>query len=452
MPLDRHLRTTKAESLAEQGATSVPFRAPRMSVPLLPVRLSPEANELTSSWLVRLAAAHGMKLQSFCHLLWPRQVLWHLDFDRNPIANVLTTLSRITSVPAKRAEATSLATYGGKLSETSAAGNAPWILPLGKIRFLRRLFGQQFCPACLAEKCYLRKDWRLAFVTACPKHGSALMDRCPQCETPLHFHRLDMGDRNSLGHESPAVCFRCQFDLREAKPIAASHCDGASALQARLLGAAEVGSVAAPNGTPLYSHLYFQVLRQLVRLLMHKTFATRLQKLVSEATGATFGCPHEAHDFERLGIAERACLLRMVAWLLEEWPHRFVAVCRETRTYSSTLLRDMRNPPFWYWSVVREHLYVVYTPWRSSFAAPPNSYATLTQSIAAPTARTLAQRRRLEFVQRHPHLWRSRRRLAKALSASGLYSPTVHFSQIEAVCRKLVARCRANSGATNISI
>lgn len=152
-------------------------------------------------------------------------------------------------------------------------------LPLGKTRFLRRLFGQQFCPKCLAKNCYLRREWRLAFVTSCPTHDCMLMDRCPSCETPLHFHRADMGDRSSLGGSSPAICFRCGLDLRECAPakLVSDVSPNLQQIQSGLLVAAEAGCATAPDSTSIYSHLYFRVVRQLAKLLMHTVVAERLR-------------------------------------------------------------------------------------------------------------------------------------------------------------------------------
>jgi hypothetical protein len=182
--------------------------------------------------------------------------------------------------------------------------------------------------------------------------------------------------------------------------------------------------------------------RQLIKLLTHTSVAERLRQAVGRATGFDNGIKDAARDFERESIRQRALLLQTAAWLLEEWPHRFVSVCREARIYSSVLLRDMADPPFWYWSVVREHLFVVYTPWRDRFEKTPNSYATLARTVAQPSARVVAERKRIEFVRQHPHLWRRRRSLAQALSAAGHYSPKVHFSQIMNVCPRFVALCR----------
>src|SRR5205814_803631 len=92
----------------------------------------------------------------------------------------------------------------------------------------RQNFGQQFCPLCLHEdkEPYYRKRWRLAFMTCCEIHAVALLDRCPQCGSPVNFHRNELGDPNVSHAVSTTHCFKCALDLSDpticsfAKPSA----------------------------------------------------------------------------------------------------------------------------------------------------------------------------------------------------------------------------------------
>lgn len=51
--------------------------------------------------------------------------------------------------------------------------------------FLRRCIihsrGTKFCPMCVSESCYARRNWDLALITTCVRHSRLLLDRCPQC-------------------------------------------------------------------------------------------------------------------------------------------------------------------------------------------------------------------------------------------------------------------------------
>ena len=64
----------------------------------------------------------------------------------------------------------------------------------------------RLCPACLAEKSYIRRIWEFAPITVCPFHKCLLMDFCPRCTKPLIWNR-----------NSVSKCL-CGFDLRNAEP------------------------------------------------------------------------------------------------------------------------------------------------------------------------------------------------------------------------------------------
>ncbi len=54
-----------------------------LSGSLLPVHLKPLPDELLSSWLVRIAHGHGMKLQTFCAVIFGREKsIWNRDIDK----------------------------------------------------------------------------------------------------------------------------------------------------------------------------------------------------------------------------------------------------------------------------------------------------------------------------------------------------------------------------------
>jgi hypothetical protein len=55
-----------------------------LSGELLPVHFKPKDDELLSSWVVRLAFAHGRKPYSFSSILWPGRNFWEADIK--PVA------------------------------------------------------------------------------------------------------------------------------------------------------------------------------------------------------------------------------------------------------------------------------------------------------------------------------------------------------------------------------
>jgi hypothetical protein len=66
----------------------------------------------------------------------------------------------------------------------------------------------KLCPICLQEKLYYRFFWELSVVSACALHHCLLIDRCPQCQEPIHWSRPKI-----------AIC-SCQFDWRSFQPQA----------------------------------------------------------------------------------------------------------------------------------------------------------------------------------------------------------------------------------------
>lgn len=50
-------------------------------------------------------------------------------------------------------------------------------------------------------------------------------------------------------------------------------------------------------------------------------------------------------------------MLNKAVWLLNDWPQRFIGVCERQKLFSSALLKDLEQAPFWYWRIVVERLY-----------------------------------------------------------------------------------------------
>lgn len=76
--------------------------------------------------------------------------------------------------------------------------------------FFRRTATDPVCPQCLAETEHLHHAWSHSLVSACPDHGTALIDLCPSCGQALSDSRFDL-----------ASC-DCGYSLREATASSAS--------------------------------------------------------------------------------------------------------------------------------------------------------------------------------------------------------------------------------------
>lgn len=324
---------------------------------LFPVHARPLEDELLSSWVVRIARAHGARLHTFCDAVWPGRQMWNRDIDKCAGPEILGRLAARTAVPYRRVAAATLAAYEGRLYERhNSRGNTAWIMPLGIFHRLHRRHGLQFCARCLKEdaEAYFRRRWRLAFVTLCERHGRLLLNRCPACRAPVNFHRVPP-DAGSL-----AMCFKCGLDLREAGGRQRRATGKQVALQRRLLGAVESNWVDVPGQGMVHAQLYFAALHQVMKLVSTGRRSQELRREIARRSGMGYFTPkfpRDERDIERLGVEDRLRALSFAAWLFDRWPHRFVEVCRDTGVLSSMLLRDMESAPYWYWRAVHDHLY-----------------------------------------------------------------------------------------------
>ena len=63
---------------------------------------------------------------------------------------------------------------------------------IGRSYFINRMY-PRICPECLKEDRYCRLSWDFSLVTACNRHGAALIDRCVTCGRVLSWNRSTIG-------------------------------------------------------------------------------------------------------------------------------------------------------------------------------------------------------------------------------------------------------------------
>jgi len=144
-----------------------------------PVVARPEPDERLSSWRHRLAFGNGLPqegVRTSARSGFPARRSGRLDLALPEI--VRDRLVRHTALTPGAVGGMTLAGFGARTL----------LLPLradlwpGR-RGRRQAAWLQFCPHCLAEdeQPYFRREWRLATTIACARHGSRLLDRCPDC-------------------------------------------------------------------------------------------------------------------------------------------------------------------------------------------------------------------------------------------------------------------------------
>ncbi len=318
---------------------------------LWPIHLKPLPDELLSSWLVRLAHDHGLKVQTLCNQVFGghRQV-WNRDIDRLGPDWLIDELIARTGTARELAYGTTLRSYEGWLyRKFRSAGAMPWILILKMYHRKRSGFGLQYCPRCLkADKtAYFRKRWRVAFYLICTKHHVRLLDRCPHCGSGVAFHRIELGRPNVFQVESLAICHACGFDLRQAMADRITP-KGDEAIEwlFELCKALETSAPAIPT---IASEGHLAVLHQLCKLLCSPRKLVRLSEFVADQQGLLK--PQFIKDktpYESRTLAERTDILMQALWLMVDLDKRLGDAWRLRAIRYNHMLKDFVHPPGWF--------------------------------------------------------------------------------------------------------
>ena len=190
---------------------------------IFPHYLPPKEDELFSSWFCRLAINHHVKPQTFIQNYFGRHFpIMNRDIDLNTPKQLFEILEKHIPLSKKNLNKLFLSDYVSyafeKISEKGGYTNN--VLPLGINHRKRKRFGLQFCPSCLKEKIYYRKQWRLATSLICTDCNQYLHDRCFRCSHPIAFHRINISTSISIMDFKPLnICYNCSQNLAEYTPV-----------------------------------------------------------------------------------------------------------------------------------------------------------------------------------------------------------------------------------------
>lgn len=305
-----------------------------------PYHPKPQPDELLSSWILRTAAGHGQPPYTFCNTIWPQRPVLNRDIDHFCDPIIWETMAARTGTPAERAYATTLAAYEGWLVERyNPHTTTRWLLRSGLYHRHWRNAGLQYCPHCLATDRYpyYRRAWRLALTAACSQHAVVLLDRCPQCEGHVMPHRAT----------ELHLCSTCGFDLRTAPTTPADH--PALVLHRRNEAILIRGWAQLAETHFAWSHLYFDLLRQVMKVMSKGSRSQALREVVAGRWGGDPMPPQFVQgkrDLEFLGATDRHRMMALVARVLEGWPYRFVGACADARVWYAWAMKDAAYTPY----------------------------------------------------------------------------------------------------------
>ncbi len=314
-----------------------------------PIHPKPRPDELLSSWIIRTALGHGQTPYVFGQTVWPGRQLWNRDIDNFAPRAVVDLMAARTGTPRHQAEATTLAAHEGELVEHHFPwGRTKWVLRAGVFHRTRRGFGLQFCPGCLSEGvAYFRREWRLAWSTCCPEHGTLLLDRCPDCLAPIVPHRAD----------PMTSCFFCGTNFRQVGSAPAQW--PAAHFQRKARAILERGYALWGDWAFQRPFLFFDLVHQVLRVLASGPRASLLREFTArywdgDPTQPVFA--GSVPEIEALDVHSRHRLVHLASHLLEGWPWRFVAACAEVGLWWSWAMRDLSDARYAYEEPIRRVL------------------------------------------------------------------------------------------------
>tara|TARA_R110000782_G_scaffold47620_1_gene104614 strand:- start:161 stop:1345 length:1185 start_codon:yes stop_codon:yes gene_type:complete len=272
-----------------------------------------------------------------------------IDLDRWCDPLVIQTLAERTHTPVDYVTQMGLSAYQGRVYERDDPNaSLVWLPPIGGTK--KKSFGQQACPLCLdQEKPYLRRTWRLSFVTACRTHGTHLIDRCESCGAPITPSKFK-------GAISFQGCVRCGSDLRRISVHTASETD--LEIQRRLLDIASHGFGYLGTAGHVHSLAYFWILRRLFHLVVAGEYALplRMHVLSKHDWDIAPSSIRRITVVDLLPPLQRTHAIRIADFLMSDWPHHFIEACDAVGLRKNRLIRDEKKTPFSFLRIVDDSL------------------------------------------------------------------------------------------------
>lgn len=282
--------------------------------------------------------------------------LWNRDIDRLSPNWLIAEMCSHTGLSIEIGQATTLRGYEQILyPHFHSAGLLRWILPLKMYHRTRNGFGMQFCPACLAQDLepYYRRRWRVGFTVFCPTHNCMLNDRCPRCEAPVIFHRLELGRPDVVNVGPLSACFKCGFDLRATAIVKP---EPYNQVAYEILNQAIESLNAPANYKGIKIDIGFLgVMHQLCKLMTSRYESASLRQYVAnELRIKDTPLLDVKIPFILRPINERWHLLQLAAWIMASPEFRLTAAWRAKAIRYNLLEKDFADSPTWYSNIIKK--------------------------------------------------------------------------------------------------
>jgi len=193
-----------------------------------------------------------------------------------------------------------------------------------------KFYNLRYCPECLKEAGYFRKEWRLLFITICTMHKIYLLSDCPVCHKSIKLKHINI-------FQGISEC-SCGYKLAEAPKVKPNTKD--------LITLNKLNNI-AKNG---YFILDNQEQHSLGFFFIYRIIASKILKL--RKNGMSY--------LEEFTPNELASLLTEAMDIFERWPDNFIQFCGDNKfAHKNKLLdgnRDSEDVPFWFREGMRQFL------------------------------------------------------------------------------------------------
>lgn len=279
----------------------------------IPIYIEPMPGEALASWLCRLAAKIGLSPMAFIRHAFGIDCRSDAQWWRRPSRQQLATVAVGTGVGLERLAAMTLTDWSlARLDEHPQRLDAQYALHPPARHTADRFTAA--CLRCLAEDGhpYVRRDWMIGWLAACPRHQCRLLHRCPTCRAELRI-----GDLRSRDAVVMDRCRRCGSSWRLLGTPAAN--PAAIELQGRLLDLKHRGVAVLP-GLGHVEWASFMAVADLVAAAMWRETADYHRERLFERILRDLDMP--AGDRVLVEWPSNYGALLTLAWLMADWPAR----------------------------------------------------------------------------------------------------------------------------------
>lgn len=335
-----------------------------------PVRHPLQEGELLSTWMARSGASMGLHAKELYALSRAgpyRHTNYDIDCGRD--LDVLIEISKGSGIQYDRLLDATMLRYDGLVFENKIPAHArQWIITSGLTK-LQAVGGHPVCLSCLASDPipYFRSSWRLVCHPFCELHQHLLVTSCQQCGAPIRPWAYAATD--DIPNLPYCTCHSCGADYRDQRgPVSGCLADS---LLAQVTSQIDSGCISGvSSGSHQYSIVFCQGWGISIALLASRRWGAKIYALLKrEVEGIE---PLSTNFNGSVGALDPAARLNICATallLLEEWPDRFIRICRNIGVGMTELELFRGGVPFWMASGVGGALDPRYRPNRDEVLA-----------------------------------------------------------------------------------